>query len=308
MKRESFFAGILTLSLASLLLLGGCGKTNGIPEPNLPMSGLAGEVCFEVISDLSFPAADEVEVSRFAAQEPGARLTEAREVLGIAESDFGESAQNSLGTIYSLSSDGQDATFFLDSATGYWQYRYSGHGPPASEPIGRENAVEIAKQFVIESGLFDGNLGEASVGTETRGSEFETGGEQFRAWIVSFSPQIDNTPVYGLYRIVVDVGADGAIRGVLNQTAPFESAGAVPLKTRETVLAELQEQSDTLSTNVAGLSGAVVNDCELAYYVDGYAYNGRAYICPVYVLTGTGSAADGSTADFSITLDAVQRG
>lgn len=52
------------------------------------------------------------------------------------------------------------------------------------------------------------------------------------------------------------------------------------------------------------LTAAKLNDCELGYYADGVAHNGKTYLFPVYIMTGEGTNAAGEKETFDIIIDA----
>ena len=303
MKRRLCLPIILALTLAILAGLSGCGeKAVRFPYPMIPPTGGEGELSYELSPELTFPETAEMEVFRFVPLEADAGLSAACAALGVPRDALGEGESG--GNFYSFETEGQRAFLYFDTATGYWQFRLASHARPCADPITAETAVEIAKQFITDGGLYDGDLGEALIGTETTGSEFEEGGEQLVTWIVTYTPRIAGRAVYGLHRISVDVGVDGTIRAVLYQVAPVELAGTVPLQDWAATEEWLLQYPQEASASAYGLQDAVVDGCELAYYADGYEYDGGLYALPIYVFTGSGAAPDGSTQYFDIMLTA----
>lgn len=157
--------------------------------------------------------------------------------------------------------------------------------------LNREDLVFAAVKPATLSplGVEDGALGE---------------GAQIVSKQVYFRKVVDNLPVEGSARVVVGVGADGEIVGVINNMKLQIPDQTVAIKGFETVLEEARRgggQTSIPSNTVK----AVLSGIKLAYYEGGGGLESQPFLQPVYVLEGVAEIADGGQQAFSITLPAV---
>lgn len=291
-----------------------------IPVPVIAMPG--NEVTTEYAFSSSFDFVDETQTKLFQIDIGGRAdiLHQVETTLGMndlndlmpvkKEGDFGE---------YCVLEE-QNLTITIDERNGYWSVTQndSQYDQPEDLTIPKnlpsnEEAVEIAKAYIKEHQLFDGDLGEPIVGSSYTDDDL-TGDRQDLTVSVMFVPPIDGKEVYGLYRILLVIGDNGEIRDVFKQADPVEFVKSVKLKTEEQVMEEVQNHPETLSSNAVDIDKGVITDCELIYYVDGESVDGKNYAYPVYVLTGKedNTASQKRTAGqqdecFSVIVDAIQR-
>ncbi|MEI3100041.1 MAG: hypothetical protein V8T41_09235 [Oscillospiraceae bacterium] len=104
----------------------------------------------------------------------------------------------------------------------------------------------------------------------------------------------------GIYRISIDLSLDGEIQSIYYLATPIGEAKNVAVKSRNELSSDVRSENGELFRN---LTAAKLNDCELGYYADGVAHNGKTYLFPVYIMTGEGTnAAEKET--FDIIIDA----
>ena len=131
--------------------------------------------------------------------------------------------------------DGRMVT--VNSDIGFWSYtREFDFSQPIDLPDDAE-AKALAEAFILENKLLDtvdpDNL---TVQYTTTGDKLQ-GTEQILEKTVTYFPDLDGTPVYGLYRISVTIGDRGEIIGVQKQANPAEYAAEVTVKSEEEIRA-----------------------------------------------------------------------
>lgn len=105
------------------------------------------------------------------------------------------------------------------------------------------------------------------------------------------------------YRISIDLSLDGDIQSIYYLATPVGEAKNVAVKSRNELSSDVRSANYSASFS-ENLTAAKLNDCELGYYADGVAHNGKTYLFPVYVMTGEGTNAAGEKETFDIIIDA----
>lgn len=116
-------------------------------------------------------------------------------------------------------------------------------------------------------------------------------------------PRVDGKTVLGIYRISIDLSLDGDIQSIYYLATPVGEAKNVAVKSRNELSSDVRSANYSASFS-ENLTAAKLNDCELGYYADGVAHNGKTYLFPVYIMTGEGTNAAGEKETFDIIIDA----
>ncbi len=172
-----------------------------------------------------------------------------------------------------------------DKYSGRWIYQtdiayYTGENVPT-----KEQAVQIADEFVRSLNLYPADkLGEPTVHPMT--GNIGQNPQAILRWDVYYFPQVDNKPIYGVYRICVSVGSDGKIVSVEKLANDFEKIADVPLAGIEEVRKRV-EKGDFMYMN----SGILQQDTDLTKAEIGYYTDVESeYILPIYILTSADDA------------------
>ncbi len=266
------------LTLAIVLLCTACGQQSAIPHPVIAMPGE------EITAAVSL---ENAELDTSAKTAPVYRMlvpTKAELEAQIASVARLEDAAETWVTgdekYYSFA-DGRTVT--VNSAVGFWSYdRELDFSPPENLPDDAA-AKELARAFILENQLLDEvDPDDLTVQYTTTGDKLQ-GTEQVLWKTVTCLPDLDGTPVYGLYRVSVDIGDGGEIVGVRKQANPAEYVADVPVKTEAEIREAVANQDYSLNP------GENPNNAEFvatkgygAYYCDANS----AYLLPVYVIVG----------------------
>ena len=266
------------LTLILLLLCAACGKKSDIPHPVIAMPGE------EITANVSL---DNVELDTSAKTVPVYRMiipTKAElegQLASIVSLEDAEETWLVGDEKYYSFDDGRMVT--VNSAIGFWSYtRELDFSPPEDLPDDAA-AKELARTFILENKLLDevdpDNL---TVQYTTTGDKLQ-GTEQILEKTVTCFPDLDGTPVYGLYRVSVDIGDGGEIVGVRKQANPAEYVTDVTVKTEEEIRKAVANQDYSLNPgeNPANAEFAAARGYG-AYYCDANS----AYLLPVYVIVG----------------------
>lgn len=203
-----------------------------------------------------------------------------------------------LGEAYTL----KGYNIHIEPDTGYWSLFKLDHSRAAVEdPIGEDEAVEIAKRFVAENGLWTEEVENINVAKQ-EGMNAD-GVYGLSEYSVFFYPDIDGRTVSGRYRISVDVSLDGEISNVYYLINPLGNASDAELKSREDIAADI-EAKDYVCELCEIDSDARIIACKLIYYADGQSHWGKTYAFPVYCLIVEGKSSTGETVRTSLLIDA----
>lgn len=300
--------------------------TINIPQPNIVMSGgVLDGIEYNFSEDFAFPEEQTVSVYSMEVASEEEQLKQISDLDQISfdkervvsSQDYIESSDNY--NYYLL--DDLQKTVMINKSTGYWAVLNNDLQDdtltvPSNLPSDEE-AVQIAKKYIEDYDLYEGELGEPLVIYSTTGGDANNK-EQVLAKRICFTPPIDGINVYGLFRIIILIEDNGVVTDIFKQVNPVKFEGKVKLKTKEEVIKDVLANPEQLSSSADGISLGLIDDCQLAYYVDGEAVNDMTYIYPVYVLTGIGESnsselknsnitIEGKTVEFDIVIDAVKR-
>ena len=266
------------LTLTIVILCTACGQQSDIPHPVIAMPGE------EITAAVSL---EKAELDTSAKTTPVYRMlvpTKAELEAQIASVAKLEDASESWVTgdekYYSFA-DGRTVT--VNSAIGFWSYtRELDFSPPEDLPDDA-TAKELARAFILENQLLDEvDPDDLTVQYTTTGDKLQ-GTEQVIQKTVTCLPDLDGTPVYGLYRISVDIGDGGEIVGVRKQANPAEYVADVPVKTEAEIREAVANQDYSLNPGENPASAEFVAAKGYgAYYCDAHS----DYLLPVYVIVG----------------------
>lgn len=116
---------------------------------------------------------------------------------------------------------------------------------------------------------------------------------------------IQGKPVYGVSRIIIDVGDQGEIVGVAKFFKDIEDAGKQPLKAIEEAFKEAKEKKGTITTDNPDVKNALIKDVEIKYWEDPGSISDQPFLQPVYAFKAE-SQANGKTNKFEVIIPAIQ--
>lgn len=276
--RKPYHRIISALPLVLLLLFTACGSKSTIPHPVIAMPGE------EITAAVSL---ENAELDTSVKTAPVYRMlvpTKAEldaQIASIARlEDASETWVTGDEKYYSFA-DGRTVT--VNSAVGFWSYtRELDFSLPENLPDDAA-AKELARAFILEHQLLhEADPDDLTVQYTTTGDKLQ-GTEQVIRKTVTCFPDLDGTPVYGLYRVSVDIGGGGEIVGVRKQANPAEYVADVPVKTEAEIREAVANQDYSLNPgeNSASAEFVAVKGYG-AYYCDAYS----DYLLPVYVIVG----------------------
>ncbi len=196
---------------------------------------------------------------------------------------------------------------YVEEDTGYWSYTSTAYDSliqSEEKAIVSDNTLlKKTRDFIETYNICKNDTYNLNV-TETT-----TGGwnsdEQILAKDVYVFPNINDTPVYGVYRFVLSYDMDGeiiAIKSFFNPAAVYQN---VPLKKS----AELESMIKTGECSInaeSSMEKVDIKSIDIAYYADSSPNEkGEFYIYPVYVLNADGVTIDGQSKSFDIFVDAI---
>lgn len=273
-----------------------------IPGPSLSLTGGAADNAYVFADDLRFPKDETALLYTLDIADPAEIQKQIESILEIGDLNTYFFSGEQTESLYYI--EEKNATVSISAQNGFWditledptQLIIPNHLPSDAE------AVNIAKAFIEENHLFEGELGEPVI------SHSYYGNDQTTEIIVTFYPPVGEYEVFGLYRITIVLGDEGKIQKVFKQASPVKSHETVTLKDQEQVMEDVLHQKD-MSLNASGtITKGVITDCTLGYYVDGIPVEGKNYMYPVYILQGEDQSAEsGEENSFTIIVDAVKR-
>ena len=120
-----------------------------------------------------------------------------------------------------------------------------------------------------------------------------------------FYRYIQGKPVYGVSRIIVDIGDKGEVVGVAKFFKDTEDTGKQPLKTLEQAVKEVREKKGTITTDNPDIKDALIKDVEIKYWEDAGSISDQPFLQPVYAFQVEGQA-NGKTDKFEVIIPAIQ--
>lgn len=276
--RKSHPPILFALTLVLLLLFTGCGQQSTISHPVIAMPGE------EITAAVSL---EKAELDTSAKTAPVYRMLVPNkaeleaQIASVAKlEDASETWVTGDEKYYSF---GDGRTVTVNRTIGFWSYtREFDFSPPEDLPDDA-SAKELARSFILENQLLDEvDPDDLTVQYTTTGDKLH-GTEQVIQKTVTCFPDLDGTPVYGLYRVSVDIGDGGEIVGVRKQANPAEYVTDVPVKTEAEIREAVANQDYSLNPGENPASAEfVAAKGYRAYYCDAHS----AYLLPVYVIVG----------------------
>jgi hypothetical protein len=298
MKFNRFIASLLALLL--LIVLGACGNNNTLTSvyPNIAQSGASASVKLSLPSDMKIDSANESAKLYELTIDEAESISQIERCLDVDLSTM-EKTTYELGTIYTIGNYQAE----IDN-DGYWFYEMIDYPPfRAGLSMSDDEAIEIAKSFVEENGLWPGGVDNIQVADQT--GMLDDGSDGLKMKTVYLYPSVDGKTVLGVYRISIDVNLEGEILSVYCLANPTGTSTEVALKSRAQVAADVENENYSASFT-SNLTNAKITSCELGYYADGVEHNGKTYLFPVYVMIGEGTNANGEKETFDIIIDALK--
>ena len=124
---------------------------------------------------------------------------------------------------------------------------------------------------------------------------------------VDVTPEINGRMVYGKYHISVSFDKDGNVTALTQQYAPLKMGGTRTVRLADAKTVQARLDAHEFSANIAQqLTDCTITGVEQAYYMNaGFNAEGDYSLYPIYVLSGQGTAADGSVQDFEVLVPAL---
>lgn len=269
---------IFSRALVLLLLCAGCGQKSDIPHPVIAMPGE------EITASVSLSHAELDATAETAAVYRMIVPTKAELEMQIASivslEDAAETWLAGDDRYYSFD-DGRMVT--VNSAIGFWSYtRELDFSQPDDLPDD-VTAKKLAEAFILENKLLDEVEPDSLIVQDTTTGDKLHGTEQILQKTVTYLPDLDDMPVYGMYRISVTIGDRGEIVGVRKQANPAEYVADIPVKTEEEIRTAVSNQDYSLNHGENPISGTFAASRGYgAYYCDANS----AYLLPAYVIVG----------------------
>ncbi|MBM7854451.1 hypothetical protein JOC37_000824 [Desulfohalotomaculum tongense] len=163
-----------------------------------------------------------------------------------------------------------------------------------SFPISDNDVIQLARDYLNGIGIDTGQFSSAAVGTTT-----ENGRVIQKS--VYFYQQLDGFEVLGASRLVVDIGSQRQIKGIIKHCQKFETYKTCKLKSLQQAVAEINRGQAQFHIPELPAGEAAVTEIRLAYYGEAQ----HAYLQPVYVFSGEVETREGPQ-PFSAILPAVR--
>ena len=298
---------IMTINLILIcFLLVGCGSKKfivSIPELCIPMSGSdLPEINYSIeLKDLE-KLPQTANIYEFISEQPDA----ISEVVQIAK-------------LFDISVDATDIQYYDDYLTydngsflidyeiptSMWSIRNMSEKTDKSNELpSDEEAITIARNFLVEKELYDERFSIESVVTQYSGSELDsTYSPSFKT--VYFYPTIDNYPILGVSRIIVKIDTNGQVAELMRYYKDFELAGVIELSSPLEFIEGIK--SNAYSTNISpDAVSARITDVKLRYWEDAGSFEEQPYLQPVWVFWGESTQADGTVEEFDVVVQAAK--
>lgn len=199
------------------------------------------------------------------------------------------------GTLSDPNPIASSAVIGYDSNSGRWLYQTDMAFDTGENVPNEQEAIRIARDFISTSNLYPVELlGDPVVAADTSGDGLEEERTVLRR-SVYYYPTMDNNPVYGVFRICIEVGSNGEIVGVEKLASEYEKVTDVQLSDLQSVKKDFATQ-DFMYMGEDTPQYTELEQAEVGFYADVES----EYIQPVYII----SNADESAA---ILIDALNR-
>lgn len=297
MKHNKFTALLLAALMLCALCACGNGSTLTAVHPDIAQPGADAQAELSLPADLSIESAGKTATIYELAndQESAVKQIEACFDFDLSAA---EKTSDSLSDYYII--DGYRAD--IEKGIGYWSVIKLNPDPVKSgASMTDEKALEIANALFDKGGLWAEKIDNVKVVDQYDLNEDGVYGVSEKS--VFYYPQVDGKSVSGRYRININVSLDGSINSVYYLVSPISSSASVNLKSSSEISSDVKSANYSASFS-ENLTAAKINDCELGYYADGVAHNGKTYLFPVYIMTGEGTNAAGEKETFDIIIDA----
>lgn len=198
-------------------------------------------------------------------------------------------------------------SFTYEAETGRWEYideeeMYLNDNP--TNIPSDEEAKRIATEFLKKEGLFSERFTYCTVVPASSGDKL-TNDYKVHYKDVYFYPSINGKPIYGVSRIVISVGDNGKIIGVLKWYKDFEEYKKVKIIPAEKALERVKRRQASNNINPRAKS-ATINKVFLAYWEDAGTIEEQPYLQPVWVFAGEAVTEDGKYESFDAVVPAIE--
>lgn len=297
MKHNKFIALLLAVLMLAALCACGSDATLTAVHPDIAQPGADAQAELSLPADLSIESAGKTATIYELANDQS--IAE-KQIAACFDFDLSaaEKTSDSLSDYYTI--DGYRAD--IEKGIGYWSVIKLNPDPVKSgASMTDEKALEIANALFDKGGLWAEKIDNVKIVDQYDLNEDGVYGVSEKS--VFYYPQIDGKSVSGRYRININVSLDGSINSVYYLVSPISSSASVNLKSSSEISSDVKSENYSASFS-ENLTAAKLNDCELGYYADGVAHNGKTYLFPVYIMTGEGTNAAGEKETFDIIIDA----
>lgn len=161
----------------------------------------------------------------------------------------------------------------------------------------------IATEYLTQKGLLPADFKLQSVVAITEG--MSDNNQRVIGKSAYFYRYVDDQPVYGVSRIIVDIGDNGEILGVSKFYKDVEQAGKIKLKTVGHAFNELKEKKALVTTDNPQIKDATIDSVELRYWEDAGSVADQPFMQPVYVFKAK-SVSNGKAHLFEGVVPAIE--
>lgn len=273
MKHNKFTALLLAALMLCALCACGNGSTLTAVHPDIAQLGTEAHAFLSLPIEIKVESAGETAPIYELKTDEAAAVEQIERCLGI-DLSTAERSTYSLGTQYIT----KEYTVDIDSENGYWIYSLNDIPPAkAGAAMSDDKAIEIAKSFMEENELWPYGMENFQVADQFGLDENGTYALSFKT--VYLYPRVDGKTVLGIYRISIDLSLDGEIQSIYYLATPIGEAKNVAVKSRNELSSDVRSENYSASFS-ENLTAAKLNDCELGYYADGVAHNGKTIFSP----------------------------
>ena len=206
-----------------------------------------------------------------------------------------------------LSEENEAVSKWLDFyfSDGTWQYHDYSKPTAASVKLpSNEASAQLAIAFLKNNNLYNDRFAVSAVVEQYSGSK-ETDDYNAYCKSVYFYPSIDGMPVYGVSRIVVDIGDNGDIIGVSHFYKDIIESETVGLISPESLYESIERAELSSNINPSAVK-ATINEIYLGYWEDAGSVEEQPYLQPVWVFTGVAVFDDGQEEPFDVIASAIR--